>query len=181
MVKEALKVSNPMIIDYATNGHRNDFMDVYPGAKCSFFISSGTGIDGIPEIFRRPYMFVNLAPLERVHSWNANHLFIPKKYWLRGENRFITFREILNSGAGRFLKSEQFEAMGIELIENTPEEIAALAIEIDERLKGTWQTTKEDKELQRHFWSLYKPSELHDRIVSRIGAAFLRQHSDWLE
>lgn len=181
MVKEALNVSNLRIIDYATNGHRSDFMDIYLGAKCTFFISSGTGIDGIPEIFRRPYMFVNVIPLERVHTWNANHLFIPKKHWLRGESRFMTFREILDSGAGRFLMGEQFEAMGIELIENSPEEIAALAIEMDERLRSTWITTDEDESLQRRFWSLYKLSELHGKIVSRIGAEFLRQHRDWLE
>lgn len=181
VVKEALNISNSRIIDYATNGKRTDLMDIYLGAKCAFFISSGTGIDAVPEIFRRPIMFVNLVPLEYAHTWNANHLFIPKKHWLRDEHRFMTFREILDSGAGRFLQSEQFEQRGIELIENTPEEIAGLAIEMNERLKETWQTTEEDEELQRCFWSLYKPSELHGKIVSRIGAEFLRQHRDWLE
>ncbi|MBU1932044.1 TIGR04372 family glycosyltransferase [Patescibacteria group bacterium] len=181
IVTEALNVSNPRIIDYAANGYRTDFMDIYLGAKCAFFISSGTGIDSIPEIFRRPYMFVNLVPLERAHTWNATHVFIPKKHWLRNERRFMTFREILDSSTGRFMYTQQFEQHGIELIEDTPEEIMALAIEMDERLKGTWRTTKEDEELQRRFWALYKPSELHGKIKSRVGADFLRQHFDWLE
>jgi putative glycosyltransferase (TIGR04372 family) len=181
VVKEALNTSNDRIIDYATNGKRTDLLDIYLGAKCTFFISSNTGIDAIPEVFRRPLMGVNCAPLQFPRSCYDEYLFIPKKYWLRDERRFMTFREILNSGAEQFCYTHQFEQTGIELIENTPEEIAALAIEMDERLKGTWQTTKEDEELQQCFWSLFKPSELYGNFASRIGAEFLRQHRDWLE
>ena len=180
LVKDDLKFSNPKIIDYATNGHWSEFMDIYLGARCTFFISSGSGIDAIPEIFRRLHIFVNIVPVERAHSWNSRHLFITKKHWLRDEHRFMTFHEIIKSGAGRFLRTQQFEAMGIELIENTPEEIAALAIEMDERLKGTWQTEKEDDELQQRFWSLFPKSELHGVIKSRIGTEFLRAYLDLL-
>ena len=70
---------------------------------------------------------------------------------------------------------------GISLIENTPEEILEVTIEMEERLKGTWVTTKEDEDLQRMFWSLYKTSELHGKIYSRIGAAFIRKYQALLE
>jgi len=99
----------------------------------------------------------------------------------REEHRFLTFGETLDSGIGRFSKSEQYEQLGIEVVENTPEEITALAVEMDERLEGTWQTTEEDEERQRRFWSLFKPSELHGTIVSRIGAEFLRQNRELLD
>ena len=181
VVKEALQTSNPKIIDYATNDQRNDFMDIYLGANCTFFISTGSGIDGVPQIFRRPYIYVNFVPLEYAHSWIANHLFIPKKYWLCTEHRFMTFREILESGTGRFLSSQLFKKMDIELIENTPEEIAALALEMDARLKGIWQKREEEEELQHRFWAFFSKSELHGEFRSRIGADFLRQHCEWLE
>ena len=71
--------------------------------------------------------------------------------------------------------------VGIEVIENTPEEILAVAVEMDERLKGIWRTTEEDEELQRRFWSLSKPSELNRVFVARIGAEFLRQNRELLE
>jgi putative glycosyltransferase (TIGR04372 family) len=69
--------------------------------------------------------------------------------------------EIIESGCGRFLRTELYEQMGIKLIENTPEEIRALAIEMEERLNGTWQTTNEDEELHHRFRSFLKKSELH--------------------
>jgi putative glycosyltransferase (TIGR04372 family) len=180
-VKEAIKTEHPRVIDYATNGMRTDFMDIYLGAKCEFCLSTGLGYDGVPEIFRRPLAIVNDHSLEYIRSWNVRDLTIVKKYWLRKEHRFMTFREILDSGVGRFLMTRQFEESGIELIENSPEEIAALVLEMDDRLKGKWQTTKEDDELQYRFWSIYKSSELHGKIMSRIGAEFLRQHRECLQ
>jgi len=179
-VREALTTTNPMIIDYATKC-RNDFLDIFLGAKCRFFIGSPCGINAIPMVFRRPIAWVNYVPLEDAPTWGPNDLFIPKKLWLREERRFLTFGEVLDSGIGRFSKSEQYERSGIEVVENTPEEITALAVEMDERLKGTWQTTEEDEQLQRGFWSLFKPSELHGTIVSRIGAEFLRQNRELLD
>ena len=180
VVKEALTVRDPKIIDYATNGLRSDFMDIYLGAKCHFFISSGTGIDAIPMIFRRLSAFVNFIPLEYGRFWQPGHLFIPKKHWLSAQRRLMTFREIIDSGAGRFLNGNQFKQLGIELIENTPEEIKDLVIEMDMRLEGTWQSNKEDEELQKRFWSLFSPSELNGTFCARIGVEFLRQNRNLL-
>ena len=180
IVAESLKTTNPMIIDYATEG-RTEFLDIFLGAKCHFYVGDPCGFHAIPMIFRRPLVIVNLIPLEYALTWGSNYLFIPKKLWLREERRFLTFREILDSGIGRFLRSEQYEQLGIEVVENTPEEITALAVEMDERLKGTWQTTEEDEGLQRRFWSLFKPGELHGVFLSRIGAEFLRQNRELLD
>lgn len=180
IVEKKLNISNPRIIDYAVNG-REDFLDIYLGAKCQFFICDTAGIHAVAEIFRRPIAWVNFIPLEYVYSWGANQLFIPKKLWLRKERRFLTFREILDSGIGRFLESKEYERAGIEAIDNTPEEITALAVEMDERLKGEWRSTEEDKELQQRFWGLFKPNDLNRIFLSRIGAQFLRQNRQLLE
>ena len=52
---------------------------------------------------------------------------------------------------------------------------------MDERIKGTWQSTEEEEELQQRFWSLFKPSELNRVFLSRIGAEFLRQNRELLD
>ena len=180
IVKDALTTTNPMIIDYATKS-RTDFLDIFLSAKCRFFLGQLTGITAVPMIFRRPVAAVNLIRFEEALVLGSKDLFIPKKLWLREEHRFLTFREILDSGAARFLSSEQYEQLGVEVVENTPDEILALAVEMDERLKGTWQMTEEDEELQRHFWALFEPSELHGATLSRIGAEFLCQNRELLD
>ena len=93
----------------------------------------------------------------------------------------MTFKEILRSGAGKYLRASQYQQTGIQLIENTPEEITAIAVEMVERLDGNWQSTDYDEALQRKFWALFKPNELNQTFVLRIGAEYLRQNADLLD
>jgi len=179
IVKEAIATNTVRIIDYALNG-RSDFMDVYLCAKSKFYLGVSGGPSSLPMIFRTPTVYVNYIPIGNIH-FVAQDLFIPKKLWLRQEGRFMTFREILNSKEKEFFRSEQYEQKGIDVIENTPEEIAAVAVEMDERLKGEWQTTEEDEKLQRLFWSLYDPSKLKEDFLSRIGTEFLRSNRQLLK
>jgi putative glycosyltransferase (TIGR04372 family) len=180
VLDEPLEILDPMVIDCATK-ERNDFLNIFMGAKCNFYFGSGSGFNEIPVIFRRPTALVNLIPLEHVPTWSPIFFFITKKLWLRKERRFLTFREILDSKIGRIFRSDKYEQLGLEVIENTPQEITALAAEMDERLKGTWQETGEDIELQQRFWSLFKPNEINQIFVSHIGNEFLRQNRDLLK
>lgn len=181
LVKEELKTDNPRIIDYSTNGDRTDLLDIYLCAKCHFFVQSGgSGISALGRLFRRPEVALNLIPLEYCHG-SPVFLFIPKKLWSKQKGHFLTFKEILNSGVGRFLRSEEYERLGIECVENTPEEITAVAIEADERLRGIQRATEEDEELQRQFQSLFSKSALCGKGRSRIGTDFLRQNKELLE
>jgi putative glycosyltransferase (TIGR04372 family) len=179
-VIEKLKTNNPMVIDYATK-YRTDFLDIYLAAKCHFHLGDNCGFNCVPMIFRRPLAVVNLIPLEHAPTWGSDYLFIPKKLWLIKENRLLSFQEILGSEIGRFCYSRQYEESGIEVIENTPEEITALAVEMDLRLKGKWQVKEGDEELQRSFWALFKASGIKGVFRSRIGVEFLRQNKGLLE
>ena len=187
-VKDPLKSSDSKIIDYATNGGRSDFLDVYLGANCKYFIGSAAGMIELPKTFRRPVVSVNWIPLEYTHSWSPKDLFIPKKLWLKSENRFLTFREILSSGMGANLMGQQYEELGVDPIENTPEEITSAVLEMEDRINGEWHTTSEDEELQQRFWALFDNIEVHYRggeplhgvIGSRIGAEFLRCNKELL-
>ena len=68
----------------------------------------------------------------------------------------------------------------LEFIENTSEEITAVALEMDDRLNGIWETNEEDEELQRRFWALFGPDKLKSPTL-RMGAEFLRQNRGLLE
>ncbi len=179
-VRDRLTITNTKIIDYARK-YRTDFLDIYLCAKCKFFLSSNSGLDMVPQIFRRPVVYVNFVPFEVIHTWWPVELFIFKKYWLREEKRFMASREILDSGVRNFYKTEQFDSCGIELIENTSEEIKSVIFEMDMRLQGKWKEREEDKELQSRFWSLFKHSQLQGKINARVGAEFLRQNKELLE
>ncbi len=179
-VEQPLIDKTSRVIDYATQ-HRTDFLDMFLLAHCRFYLGDTSGIYTVPMIFRRPIAFVNFIPMEYVASWGPRDLFIPKKIWSRQERRLLTFSEMLSSKAGPLMRTTLYERAGLEVVDNTPDEITALAIEMDQRLLGTWQTTPEDEELQRRFWTLFRNSPHHGVIRARIGAEFLRQHRALLE
>ena len=180
VVEEPLPYTNERVIDYATYG-RTDFLDVYLTAKCHLYLGCSSGLYAIPQTFRRPWIMTNSVPIQYAANWGPKCLIVPKKLWSRDQGRNLRFRELLDSGIWLLRETEQYEARRIDLIENTAEEIAAVAVEMDERLKGTWQVSEEDEELQQRFWSYFKPPELESALASRMGANFLRDNRALLE
>jgi putative glycosyltransferase (TIGR04372 family) len=195
IVKEPLDTPNPMIIDYATRG-ATEFLDIYLSSNCKYFISSPTGLSTLPMMFRRPCARVNHIPLGAIPTWGPNDICILKKLWCRGERRMLTFQEIFDRGLAEVEISSGygigFDEVGIDVVENTPEEITSIVVEMDQRLKGTWRDTAEDEGLQNRFWSIIQPSKqvgafsllyvAHgQKRRSRIGAEFLRQNKGLLD
>ncbi len=181
VVAEPFQVNHPMVIDYATNGLRNDFMDIYLAAKCTFCICGNSGFEAVPYVFRRPMVYVDMVPLGLMRTDSRRLISTTKKHWLRHEKRFMSFREILTTDAAYATSSDVYKALGVELIESEPEEIAALVMEMGERIRGVWEATQEDDALQRRFWELFPESRYHGEIRSLMGADFLRRHAQWLD
>lgn len=174
-----LAITSPRVIDYATVA-RTDFLDIYLSAKCRFCIGCTSGFFAGPQIFRRPLVLTNYWAIRDIPFHHPDTLMIPKKLWLRKDRRFLSFREILDHGIGKFRHTRQFEQFGLDLIENTAEEISAVAIEMDDRLSGTWNASQEDEELQGRFRSLFEPRESDQVPLSRMGAEYLRNNRDLL-
>lgn len=172
------------VIDYAFDGRRSDFMDLYLGAKCEFCISNGTGFDAIPAIFRRPICFVNYAPLEYLNTWIPNSLAIWKHYEKDGKR--MTLEEVYESKAGQFMATPEFLSAGISLVDNTPEEIRDAVIEVADRLNYPVRFMGHayiPERRQEMFWekfprsiSPYNNQPLHGEIQLRIGSKFLEQY-----
>ncbi|MBF0570601.1 MAG: TIGR04372 family glycosyltransferase [Candidatus Omnitrophica bacterium] len=181
VVKNKLPFSYPGIIDYAANGMRSDFMDVYLTMKCSFFLFSESGISMLAMILRKPVVGANLIPIGFFPAWGKDYVCLPKKLWLTGEKRFLTFREIVKSEIAFYFEAQQYQKRGLEVVENTSEEIRDAVEEMTARLENRWETNEEYEDLQRRFWSLYEPNEILRVFRARIGAKFLMQNQDLLK
>ena len=179
ITNDKIESKNPKLIDYANNGMRTDFLDIYLSAKCKFIVCSDTGMSFPAEVFKRPLVFVNWTWLLRVPVYALNGLIIFKKFYLKNEDRFMSFLEIINLDFGGRDTNDIFAKLGLELIENTPEEIRDATIEMDERLYGTWKTTEKDEELQQRFWALFGSEKLKSSKL-RIGSDYLRENKDLL-
>lgn len=180
IVEHALEKGDSRIIDYATH-YRTDFGDIYLSAKCKFFLASDGGLSSVPWIFNVPVAYSNAVPAVGMIGWRKPDVFMPKKLWLREKKRFLTFREILKLGADKWGHSHLYEQAGIEIIENTPDEILDLVKEMNARLDGTWITTQEDEELQQRYRAIFPPGHECYGFYSRIGTDFLRKNRELLE
>ena len=89
----------------------------------------------------------------------------------------MNFSEIMNLEFGGVNTNNIFEKLNLELIENSPEEISAVTVEMDERLSGNWKETVIDKKLQQKFWDLFVHYTLKSPDL-RIGADYLRQNKE---
>ena len=179
LVEDVIESDNKNIIDYYNRGFRTDFLDVYLASKCEYIFGSDTGYFALPGWnFRKPILYVNFSQLEVIEPWMDKWLMIFKKYWLIKEKRFLKISEILKSGFGRFNRSEEFKKVGIELINNTEEEIVDVNQEMLQRIHKNWEENEENLYLQKKFWSYFKDSKLHGNFSGKIGSKFLKNNQN---
>lgn len=177
-VEQALKPSDERIIDYASE-YRSDFMDIYLAGNCKFFLGDTAGLHCVALALGAPVAAANWVPL-RYALPREGDIFIFKKLWNIGEKRFLTFPEIIKFGIDSWLSSEQYVKAGIEVVNNTADEILALTEEMNTRLDKTWVTMPEDEELQQRYRTLFPKGHYSYGFPSRIGTEFLRQNQELL-
>ena len=163
-------------------------MDIYLAAKCSFCLSTTSGLYGVSYIFRRPIAYI-FMPLGHLVGENENHLIITKHHKHKKNKKELTVSEIFSSNVALAIRADEYELNDVELEENSPEEIKDLVIEMDERLNERWKDTEEDLLLQKRFWSIFDKNikklnlkePMYGKIKARFGAKFLRENQNWIK
>jgi putative glycosyltransferase (TIGR04372 family) len=185
-VEKPLKSKNIKIIDYANSELRSDFMDIYLGAKCSFCVSTATGFDGIPVMFRKPIASI-VVPLGSILVDSKKNLSLTKHHINKLTKKELSISEIFSSNVATSFRTEEFKNNNVVLQENTPEEIRDLVIEMDERINKNWKETDEDILLQENFWSIFKKNmgtNLHqkenEKFKEKFSAKYLRDNKNWI-
>ena len=194
IVEKPFNSKNPKIIDYANSNSRSDFMDIYLGAKCSFCISTGSGFQDLPRLFRKP-IAITEVPLGHLYMHHEKFLLITKHHILKKEKRKLSLSEIFSHGVAYAYNGKIYEQKGIELVDYTPDEIKDFVIEMVENLEFKKKLNTEDEELQNTFKNLFASNlkridchkemkstyyKYHGKIRSRFSSKFLRENKDWL-
>jgi putative glycosyltransferase (TIGR04372 family) len=182
VIQKPFKSDHPRILDYANSEYRSDFLDIWLMANCFFCISTGTGLDEVARIFRRPAVYVNNIPLHQLVTYD--HVITVPKYLIWEEiNKQLTLSKHL---AHPYYRTEQYDNEKIKIVDLTPKDIKQAVLEIEARLNGTWKDSEEDQRLQDRFWKIFNShqdfhknhGEIHPE--ARIGADFLRNNPEWL-
>lgn len=159
------------IIDYSQI--RTDFGDFYLAARCEFFLGASSGLMTIAQVFQRPVAVINYVPIGYMPTY-SDGLCIWKHH-IKDSKR-LSVSEIFDAGVGLCTTAQGFERAGITLIDNTPQEITDLAMEMADTIGGF--NKAED---QSWFWDKFPKDEckandrpLHGEYKLRIGREFLK-------
>lgn len=169
----------PGVIDYAHHRLRCGRLDVLLCARARFFLGNTSGLTLVSSVFGVPSALANLVPLS-VQAFLPSDLGIPKLVRDVRTGHVLPFAELLGSAMGDFRYTRLYLDAGIEAVENTPEEILELTVEMLERTAGTYAAMPEDEALQRRFMALLRPGHYAYGTAARVGAAFLRRHAHLL-
>lgn len=181
-------------IDYA-NKYYDELMDIVLMKDCKFCVGNPNGLLVIPMAVNIPCAFKNLVPVFW-DSWgampqNPHNLYIFKKYYSKEKERFLSFKEMIEIdnfvvSCGKDINTKYAE-LGIELIENSAEEILDLVMEMNARLDGEWIETEEDLEMQRKYHSIFEQWRIQEHysesavVCAKVGTLFLWKNSFLLD
>ena len=187
IVKEPLISNHPRVIDYATNGMRTEFLDIYLGAHCTFAVSVGSGWDSVPTIYRRPLMFVNQLPIFTPSVATLSIISFPKILLDSQTNSILKLNDLIERQISSGYHSQAYEDAGARIRDLSSEELVEAVTEMAQRVDGTFVETPEQKEMQaklRHILSTHsklQPSPNRYPVRAQFASCFLSRYPNFLD
>ena len=187
IVKDPLISKHPRVIDYATNGMRTEFLDIFLGAHCTFCISTGSGWDSVPTIFRRPLMLVNHLPTFETSTITLPIMIYPKTLSNKQTNNNLSLEEICAKNIVTSHSSHKYADAGVEIRDLSSQDLVEAVTEMAQRVEGTFVETPEQKEMQaklKHILSTHpklQPTPNYFPIRSEFASCFLSRYPNFLD
>ncbi|HET9132593.1 MAG TPA: TIGR04372 family glycosyltransferase [Terriglobia bacterium] len=163
------------LIDYAHSEMKSEEMDVFLCGKARFFIGTNSGLGLVPPIFGVPCALTNWSPIA-LPQWYPRDRFIPKRIYSKQLKRNLTFEEMFASPAGWQQFNHYFESEELEVIDNTPEEIDELILEVLDETEGKATWSDEDQRLLEAYNEVVLRHGSY--VGARIGRVFLLEHQE---
>jgi len=177
---ERLAVESPRVVDYPFCDYVSDFLDIWLMANAFFTVSSGTGLDTVSTVYRRPVVYVDYVPIGFIVSYNRT-ITLPKRLVWDGARKSLSLKESLKNSLQR---SEYYQQNGILVEECTAEAKKAAVLEMELRLNERWETSNEEAQLNERFWSEMKSwerfNQYHGTIHpdARLASVFLHENAE---
>ncbi len=187
IVEKPLDSKHPRVIDYATNGMRTEFLDIFLGAHCSFCVSTGSGWDSVPQIFRRQSLYVNLVPTFSHHCVVRDLLIYPKIFQDKLTKNDLRLGEIIGRNIHDSRFTTQYADAGIAIRDMNSQELVEAVTEMAARVEGTFVETQEQKQMQAKLRDIFsshpklQPTPNYYPIRAEFASCFLSNYPNFLD
>lgn len=165
----------PSVINYPDTSFKSDWMDLFLCARARFFLGNTSGICIVSTIAGVPSALTNMTPYGASLGVGTNDLSIPKGL-RRADGEPLGWSEIFTSEISEYRFLSQFERAGLISVENTPDQIRALVLEMLDTLNGDALRSPQDEALQQRFRAMLTEKHYSYHSTSRLCGAFLREH-----
>lgn len=147
LVKTPFEISDEKrIFDYAVNGMRTEFRDIFLANRCTFVLSVSSGYDALPTAFRKPKVIVNYPCIGTAPLHYRNSIVLCKVIKDTFTHETLTIDDLFKRGVLFEFDKRSFDRANCIFIDNSNLEIQKTVIEADEKLiKKLGYTEIEDK------------------------------------
>ena len=186
IVEKPLRSSNKRIIDYATNGLRTEFLDIFLGAHCTFCITNGAGWDEIPKLFKRPTMFVNIIPYWQPHHFVHEIIRYPKSLVDLHDGHIINLAESITRNLVSEMHTGRTQNLGATYKDLEEDEITEAVQEMVDRVEGYFKPTDQQLADTKKAMDLLRTINISQtspgfcRIRAEFSSSFLTRNPDFL-
>jgi len=165
------------VIDYACAEEREKWTDMFFIGESRFFFGMASGPSALPPNFGVPSLGTNWFPL----GWwpfCTGDMYVPKLLRNKESGQVMTTTETLKPPFFGAIEPLFFERYGVEVIDNTPEELSEAVVEMMDRLDGV-EPTKEEAALHATYAQAADPYNVG--LLSDISSGMLQRHSELLD
>ena len=179
-VEDKFQVSDEArIFDYATNGMRTEFRDVFLSERCSLLVAVSSGFDALPIAFRKPIVTVNHPCVGSAPFYNKNCMVLCKDMKDVSTHQTLTIDELYRRDILFELYQKPFDEANCRFVDNTEAEIRDTTIEALDHLLDKIPYSNHQNDLQDKFKSEFEKycylnaQKFHSQIKSRYSTAGL--------
>ena len=158
-------------VDYARSELKSEYSDILLLSAARFFLGTNSGLSIVPAIYGVPCVLTNWVPIG-IPNWFNKDLMIPKLPRYKGSGNVVALEEMFASNLG-YVQNPRDLPAGVEFVDNTPEELAAVVTQMLCELDGDANNVR-DRRLEEAYFSL--AVRLGSYRGSRIGTAFMHEH-----
>ncbi len=169
---------NDMIL-YNNSNDKNDFLDIFLPFHSSFILSTGLGLDFIPQLNRKERFLLNFSEIFGI--WGIDYdvdLFIPKKFKSLSTGNFIPYSDVLRLNLSNYQYLEDLNKNGYDCVSNNEEEIFSAVEEMEFFYNKKEYLNNDMDYLNKKFREIYYHYTGYNIKKIKICDSFLKMNKD---
>lgn len=149
-----LNLSNLILYNNSTD--KSDFLDIFLPFHCKYIISTGTGLDHVSVLNRKPRFILNSSEIYNLWAFDYEiDLFTPKKFKSLSTGKFIPYSDVLKLRLSEYQYLDDLNKDGYDCINNTEEEILDAVKEVEFFYKNKKYLNNDMDYLNKKFREIY--------------------------